>query len=170
MRPYQRERAPGGGGQPPPNYPNPGNPPLGPGAQNMPLHHPRPQSAGPPGGNVRSHGPGIPRPTSGPLQGANNMSQQQLMQGQNHHMPATLPGGGMVSQIPNNPRPQSGAPGSRPKPLPGISGSKIAAGRVAQGRNVPFQGQMPGMALSGSETDVSTSTENLTQVINESLM
>ena len=43
----------------------------------------------------------------------------------------------------------------------------MAAGRVAQGRNsgIPaFQGHLPGTALSGSETDVSTSTENLTQV------
>ena len=43
----------------------------------------------------------------------------------------------------------------------------MAAGRVNQGRHpgMPgFHGQMPGTALSGSETDVSTSTENLTQV------
>ena len=60
MRPYQRERAPGGGGGPPPNYPNmSGNPAPGP---NMPAPHPRNiQGPGLPGGNVRAPSQGITR-------------------------------------------------------------------------------------------------------------
>ena len=148
MRPYQRERAPGGG-HPPPNYPNIGAPGGVPSAGlNMPSPHPRAQSgAGPP--SQRSHSQGIPRPSSGHI--------QQQQSGQNH----------TISGSAQNTRSQSGPPGSRPKPLSGISGSKIAAGRIAQGRNVgvsAFHGQFQGTALSGSETDVSTSTENLTQV------
>ena len=159
MRPYQRERAPGGG-HPPPNYPNISAPAAGySSGPNMPAPHPKNL---PPGGplNLRPQGQGIPRPAMGPHQG--NMQQQQQSHPNNAMVHSMGPSG-----PPLNSRAQSGPPGSRPKPLPGISGSKIAAGRVAQGRNsgVPaFQGQMPGTALSGSETDVSTSTENLTQV------
>ena len=172
MRPYQRERAPGGGGGPPPNYPNmSGNPAPGP---NMPAPHPRNiQGPGLPGGNVRAPGQGIPRASMGPH--PNHMqTQQQQQMAQNNSAPHMVgpPGNPAPHMVgpPGNPassRAHSGPPGSRPKPLPGISGSKMAAGRVNQGRHpgMPgFHGQMPGTALSGSETDVSTSTENLTQV------
>ena len=163
MRPYQRERAPGGG-QLPPNHPNASMPGPGyPSGPNMPVPHPKavPGSGGPP--NMKPPGAGIPRPSM-PTQQPGNMQQSQQPQMPNSSMahPGGPPG---PPQITN--RAPSGPPGSRPKPLPGISGSKIAAGRVAQGRNAAlqsFQGQLPGTALSGSETDVSTSTENLTQV------
>lgn len=169
MRPYQRERAPGGG-HPPPNYPNVSAPAAGySSGPNMPAPHPKNL---PPGGplNLRPQGQGIPRPSMGPHPG--NMQQQQMQQQQMQQQQQSHPNNVMVHSMgppgpPLNSRAQSGPPGSRPKPLSGISGSKIAAGRVAQGRNpgVPaFQGQLPGTALSGSETDVSTSTENLTQV------
>ena len=154
MRPYQRERAPGGG-HPPTTYPNVGGPGSSSGP-NMPTPHPKNLPGGAPV-NLRSHGQGIPRPSMGP-QPSHMQQQQQVIQ---NNSPAHF-----MSSASNN-RPNSGPLGSRPKPLPGISGSKIAAGRISQGRHAgmpPFQGQLPGTALSGSETDVSTSTENLTQV------
>ena len=163
MRPYQRERAPGGG-QLPPNHPNAGMPGTGyPSGPTMPVPHPKPLPGNSGPQNMRPHGPGIPRPSMPPQQQGN------MQQPQHPSMPNSSvahPGGPQgPPQITN--RIPSGPPGSRPKPLPGISGSKIAAGRAAQGRNAAiqsFQGQLPGTALSGSETDVSTSTENLTQV------
>lgn len=160
MRPYQKERAPGGG-HPTPNYPNVGVPVAGSAAgPNMPAPHPKTLPGGGPV-NIRSHGQGIPRPHMGPQPGHMQQQQHSLQ----NNSPAHLIGN---SGSASNNRAQSGPPGSRPKPLPGISGSKMAAGRIAQGRNAgmpAFQGQLPGTALSGSETDVSTSTENLTQVI-----
>ena len=174
MRPYQRERAPGGG-QLPPNHPHanmagPGYP-SGP---NMPVPHPKAMagSGGPP--NMRPQGPprqSIPQ-QQGNMQQQHQQQQQQQQQQQMPNSSMAQSGGPPGPPVITN-RVPSGPPGSRPKPLPGISGSKIAAGRVAQGRNAAlqsFQGQLPGTALSGSETDVSTSTENLTQVNNKKLM
>ena len=159
MRPYQKERAPGGG-HPPPNYPNASAPGAGSSVgPNMPAPQPKILPGGGPV-NLRSHGQGIPRPSMGPHP---SHIQQQQQSVQNNSPAHSM---GMPVSASNN-RAQSGPPGSRPKPLPGISGSKMAAGRIAQGRNAGmpgFQGHLPGTALSGSETDVSTSTENLTQV------
>ena len=169
MRPYQRERAPGGG-HPPPNYPNANAVGYSTGP-NMPAPLPRNMQGGGPG-TVRPQNQGIPRPSMGSH--PNHTPQQQhLQQQQQMQPPQSAHNNSMAHPIgpsgpPLNSRAQPGPPGSRPKPLPGISGSKIAAGRVVQARNagIPaFQGQLPGTALSGSETDVSTSTENLTQVI-----
>ena len=164
MRPYQRERAPAGG-QLPPNHPNASmHGPGYPSGPNMPGPHPKamPGSSGPP--NMRPQGP--PR-QSMPQQQGNIQQQQQQQQQQQMPNSSMAHSGGPPGPPVITSRAPSGPPGSRPKPLPGISGSKIAAGRVAQGRNAAiqsFQGQLPGTALSGSETDVSTSTENLTQV------
>ena len=166
MRPYQKEfrsgPAPSGmnsmSGPPPPGYPGALGPP-GPkpgqvpavGGKMMRPSGQYPVQGGPP---MRPSG-GLPRPMS--------------MSGGLMHRPQVAPASGANMMPSSGPGPQVPPPAyssglQRPKAAPG--GSKMMGGRMAGIRPMLGPANAAGSvsALSGSETDVSTSTENLTQV------